>query len=123
MITKEKALVALNDMDDYARMTLGVDAHGPRETLRRFIEQSGSNEAPVATIEGSYNERHFRWNPEAAAFDYPLGTKVYAAPESTGIALKKIAALSMDQFSTPYDMAEECVTIANAALTQQGDMS
>jgi len=41
-ITVEEALRALDDMDDYARMTTGVDAYGPRECLRRFIMQSQS---------------------------------------------------------------------------------
>lgn len=39
-ITKAQALEALDDLDDYARMETGVDAHGPRETLRQFIEQA-----------------------------------------------------------------------------------
>lgn len=38
-ITKAQALEALDSLDDYARMETGVDAHGPRETLRKFIEQ------------------------------------------------------------------------------------
>lgn len=37
-ITKEQALEALDNMDDYARMTVGVDAVGPRNTLRAYIE-------------------------------------------------------------------------------------
>lgn len=39
MITKEEALEALDAMDDYARMDVGVDAYGPRGVLMKFIEQ------------------------------------------------------------------------------------
>jgi len=38
-VTREAALTALDDLDDFARMTVGVDAHGARETLRRFIQE------------------------------------------------------------------------------------
>jgi hypothetical protein len=41
-VTREQALKALDDMDDFARMELGVDAMGARETLRRFIEERSS---------------------------------------------------------------------------------
>lgn len=36
-VTVEQAREALDDMDDYARMSIGVDAKGPREVLERFI--------------------------------------------------------------------------------------
>lgn len=36
-VTTEQALEALDDMDDYAKMDIGVDPIGPRETLRKFI--------------------------------------------------------------------------------------
>lgn len=36
--TKAEALEALDDLDDFARMNVGVDAIGARETLRQFIE-------------------------------------------------------------------------------------
>jgi hypothetical protein len=39
VVTREQALEALDDMDDFARMAVGVDAKGALETLRRFIEQ------------------------------------------------------------------------------------
>lgn len=38
-VAKEQALQALDDLDDYARMEASVDAFGPRECLRLFIEQ------------------------------------------------------------------------------------
>lgn len=41
-ITPTQALEALDAMDDFARMEVGVDAHGPRETLRKFIEQASA---------------------------------------------------------------------------------
>lgn len=37
--TVAEALEALDSMDDYARMDCGVDAHGPRNVLKSFIEQ------------------------------------------------------------------------------------
>lgn len=39
MITRERALEALDSLDDYAKMGAGVDAHGPIGVLKRFIEQ------------------------------------------------------------------------------------
>lgn len=39
IVTKTAALNALDSMDDYARMDVGVDAIGPRRTLSAFIEQ------------------------------------------------------------------------------------
>ena len=49
MITKTQALEALDSLDDFARMTIGVDAHGPRGTLKRFIEEQAAPPAePVA---------------------------------------------------------------------------
>lgn len=38
-VTKEQALQALDDLDDYVRTETGVDAFGPRECLRLFIDQ------------------------------------------------------------------------------------
>lgn len=46
LVTREQALDALEDMDDFARMTAGVDAMGPRETLRQFINER----APAAGV-------------------------------------------------------------------------
>ena len=47
MPTKEQTLEALDAMDDYARMEAGVDPIGPREALRKFIEQSAADLARV----------------------------------------------------------------------------
>jgi len=38
-VTKEQALEALESMDDYARMEIGVTAQGPYNVLKKFIEQ------------------------------------------------------------------------------------
>ncbi len=38
-VSKEAALEALDNLDDCARMQVGVDAYGPRTALQRFIEQ------------------------------------------------------------------------------------
>ena len=40
LITKKQALEALDNLDDYARMEVGVDAVGPRTVLERFIIQA-----------------------------------------------------------------------------------
>lgn len=40
--TAEQARVALDDLDDFARMDTGVDAMGPREVLEGFIEQQAA---------------------------------------------------------------------------------
>lgn len=39
VISKEQALEALDEMDDYARMPAGINPIGARETLLAFIEQ------------------------------------------------------------------------------------
>lgn len=39
-ITKERALQALDNLDDCARMDCGVDAVGPRSTLAVYINQA-----------------------------------------------------------------------------------
>lgn len=57
MITAEKALELLDDLDDYARMTVGVDASGPREGLKKFIQAHAEivallkNEAAQPTVD------------------------------------------------------------------------
>ncbi len=38
-VTWQQAADAVDAMDDYARMTIGVDPSGPRELLCRFILQ------------------------------------------------------------------------------------
>lgn len=45
LITKKQALEALDNLDDYARMEIGVDAVGPRTVLERFILQA--QRAPI----------------------------------------------------------------------------
>jgi hypothetical protein len=39
IVSHEAAAKALDSLDDYARMGTGVDAHGPRGMLERYIEQ------------------------------------------------------------------------------------
>lgn len=41
-ITHADASKALDDMDDYARMEMGVDAYGPRGVLERYIAQQAA---------------------------------------------------------------------------------
>lgn len=38
-VTKEAALCALDSLDDYARMDIGVNAYGSFSVLKRFVEQ------------------------------------------------------------------------------------
>jgi hypothetical protein len=45
--TKAEALAALDSLDDYARMSVGVDAYGSRRILRSFIE-GAAEQTPVA---------------------------------------------------------------------------
>lgn len=50
-ITKAQALEALDNLDDFARMETGIYAHGPTETLRKYIEQQSQTpqlEAPIS---------------------------------------------------------------------------
>ena len=46
-ITTRQARVALDSMDDYARMA-NVDAHGPRSVLEQFIDQIDRAEGAAA---------------------------------------------------------------------------
>lgn len=39
-VTWQQAADAIEDLDDFARMMVGVDPTGPRETLYRFLEQA-----------------------------------------------------------------------------------
>jgi hypothetical protein len=39
-VTWQQAADAIDNLDDYARMMVGVDPSGPRETLYRFLEQA-----------------------------------------------------------------------------------
>lgn len=39
LVSHEEAAKALDSLDDYARMPLGVDAVGPRELLEKYIKQ------------------------------------------------------------------------------------
>ena len=40
MITKERALEALENLDDYARMQVSIEPIGSYNSLKEFIEQS-----------------------------------------------------------------------------------
>lgn len=63
--TAEQARVALDSLDDYARMSFGVDAIGPRKVLESFIEQAAQmmREREV----GGQGEAVAWVNPEAIA--------------------------------------------------------
>ena len=46
-VTWQQAADAIESLDDCARMTIGVDASGPRETLYRFLEQCKRAQSPA----------------------------------------------------------------------------
>lgn len=56
MITQQQALEALDNMDDYARMA-GIDAKGPREVLRQYIQQSAPQAVLGAELKIDPNDR------------------------------------------------------------------
>lgn len=43
-VSIEDALEALEEMDDYARMEIGVEPFGPYKVLKTFIEQYRNDE-------------------------------------------------------------------------------
>ena len=47
----ETAREALDSMDDFARMNVGVDAHGPRGVLKRLIEDYERLRGLIAEID------------------------------------------------------------------------
>lgn len=52
-VTWQQAADAIEDLDDFANMTIGVDASGARETLYRFLEQTKAAMAPKAQPKGA----------------------------------------------------------------------
>ena len=50
-VTIEQAREALDSLDDFARMDNGVDAHGPRGVLERFIAQQAAFKPAGSVIE------------------------------------------------------------------------
>lgn len=48
-ISKEQALAALEDLDDFSRMSTSVNPYGPYKALKKFIEQESSNEFKLPT--------------------------------------------------------------------------
>lgn len=55
-VTWQQAADAIEDMDDYARMMVGVDPSGPRETLYRFLEQAKTALASKVQPKGTVSE-------------------------------------------------------------------
>jgi hypothetical protein len=47
-ITWQEAADAIENLDDCARMTIGINASGPRELLYRYLEQVKHDAAPTA---------------------------------------------------------------------------
>jgi hypothetical protein len=97
-VTKEQALAALDDMDDFARMQTGVDAIGARETLIRFIEQKSA--APSPDAKASAAPASVGQEPDAVVEPIgngdaeavllkplPVGTKLYTRPSPDALKL------------------------------------
>jgi hypothetical protein len=88
-VTQQQALEALSAMDDFARMCVGVDAHGPRGVLERFIAAApaapalpnpGSPEVS-AMIDSVLAEYNWPANTKnAARAGYVAATRLMAAP-------------------------------------------
>jgi hypothetical protein len=53
-----RARQALNDMDDFARMSCGVDAFGPRKALEEFISSVEAVVSPNAKLNKHGHEAH-----------------------------------------------------------------
>ncbi|MDR7331728.1 hypothetical protein [Roseateles asaccharophilus] len=49
-VTDAQAAEAIESLDDCARMTIGVDASGPREVLYRYIEQHRAQAAELERL-------------------------------------------------------------------------
>lgn len=56
MITVEQALEAIDNLDDYARMNVGVDAVGPRGVLVSFCSQSAQLRAENERLKAALHE-------------------------------------------------------------------
>lgn len=96
-ITIEQAKTALDNLDDYARMDVGVNAMGPRGVLKRFIEEAASVDAQEP-VEQQWREKYSHglwssWRNFSSSDEY-LGTantkkdnpdcetrKLYAGPK------------------------------------------
>jgi hypothetical protein len=63
-VSHEDAAKALDSLDDYARMGTGVDAHGPRGMLERYIAQQAATlrQAPrTGRGDGSARDSSVEW--------------------------------------------------------------
>lgn len=91
-VSHEDAAKALDSLDDYARMGTGVDAHGPRGMLERYIAQQAATlrQAPAQGGE-AFNWTEF-WNRISQSFSSKDVDEVYACYEAG-----KRAALSAQQ--------------------------
>jgi len=56
MITETQALACLDDLDDYSRMDVGVDAFGSIDLLKNFIKQHEQMRNLLAKSEGVLDE-------------------------------------------------------------------
>lgn len=110
--TKAQALKALDDMDYYARMTLGVDAVGPRETPRRFIE---------AKPDSSYSAQV---SGDAATARALVDGYVGGACSVIGDAATASVTLHYmtgDQAEAAFDAIAAAIDAALSSTTAQGD--
>lgn len=83
-VTHKQAAEALDSLDDYARMDVGVNAMGPRGVLERYIAQQQATVAPVAKVTDGTT-----FGPGLAFLsgkDFPKpGTLLYAAPSTPAV--------------------------------------
>lgn len=85
-VTWQQAADAIENLDDYARMMVGVDPSGPRETLYRFLEQAKAalaNVQPKGT-ELTPDEIQALWSPYAGAAPFAFARKIEAAIAAKG---------------------------------------
>lgn len=74
--------------------------------------------AHVATIEGDDAVRQMRWNPNVAAFDYEVGTKLYAAPTPQPTAPARAAEATQPAAAPGYKLVP---MIPNAEMNRVMD--
>jgi hypothetical protein len=91
-VTPAEALEALDSLDDYAKMETSVDAYGPRELLRRFIEQNKQPPAEAgAAIAVVDADAPCGIALTDAGAKLPIGTKLYTSQTTATQAAVAVA--------------------------------
>lgn len=117
-VTTEQALEALDNMDDYAGMDIGVDPIGPRETLERFIRQA-AQAAPVEAVACVVMQGGHKVAILHNGYDPQLGTELYARPADWNAAVEAAAQL-VDVYLADHgiEQAQQCLPDAIRALAK-----